>query len=212
MEQHAFRENVNALRKSNANNKPIDAKKISRRAKGKGDDAAAESFLGPWATDREHGRVEGGLSLQQLEELGRQYEASKRARPEEGLGHDQEQEHQEEQGLVATAAPQPPGEKKKKSKVQKKTGPPSDIPCAVIVDSERDYLGRSWVDQGEKARADVEKCYASKQRIATMPKAHTEAVTKLRAHKDGRLLLSSSLDRSVRVWGALKGRRQCWAE
>ena len=37
-------------------------------------------------------------------------------------------------------------------------------------------------------------------------------MTRLRVHRDGRLLLSSSQDKSARVWGTQQGRRTCLAE
>jgi hypothetical protein len=124
--------------------------------------------MGPWSVDREI-QLEGGMSLEQLEELGRQYEQSKRSKQS---NEKDEEGEKEEQPVILAAAP---AESKKKDKKKKKsTGPPADIPCAVIVDSEKDYLGRSWIEQGPKGVAHVEKCYASKQRVATMPRGHTE--------------------------------------
>jgi hypothetical protein len=197
MEQLSFQVAVN-----DAHSVKRPKKKKTKQAP---EEAASDSFQGPWRADR-GARVAGGMSLEQLEALGREYEAAKRSKVE---AEDAEGAPMPPQ-LPAAAPPTVGAAARAGGK--KKSGPPAAIPCAVVADAEKDYLGRSWVEQGPRATVPVAQCFASKARVATMPRGHADAVTRLRAHKDGRLLLSASLDKSVRVWGTQQGRRTCLAE
>ncbi len=146
--------------------RPAQAKRAKRHAP---DEPASESFLGPWRGDSSASQ-NGGMSLAQLEELGRSYEASRRGAAAATAAVESEAELPQQ-----TPAMPPPSAGSKKGR--QPGGPPAAIPCASVADSSRDYLGRSWVEQGQRATGDVERCYASKARVAAMPKGHSDQVS-----------------------------------
>eukprot|EP01125_Pyxidicula_operculata_P010466 TRINITY_DN3440_c0_g1_i1.p1 TRINITY_DN3440_c0_g1~~TRINITY_DN3440_c0_g1_i1.p1 ORF type:complete len:524 (+),score=126.78 TRINITY_DN3440_c0_g1_i1:44-1573(+) len=71
-----------------------------------------------------------------------------------------------------------------------------------------DYQGRTWVDPPSHLKPDDHQCYLPKRRIHTWA-GHTKGVSAIRFFpKYGHLLLSASMDNTVKIW-EVYGKRRC---
>ena len=168
------------------------------------EDAASDSFMGPWGK-KDQQKVAGGMTVEELEELGKNYERAKREREETTTTTSGVVEEQSD--VVVKNDDVDKMMKKKKKKQSGRGEAPGTIPCGVVMDASEDYQGRKWWEQGEKRRlCDVSYSAKKKEKVV---EGHEGGVMAMRMKRcdGGKMLASAGMDGAVRWWGTSDSRK-----
>ena len=169
MEQYAFVQQINSARRARGAElqkqesllgaAPSEPRQKKKREE---DPAVLDSWAGPWAAPDDIRPSGGGLSIAELEELGRQYEEGKKGGESNNNKKESSLSVSSEGALPAQLPAEGRVEKKGK---KKKGGAPGALPCAEVRDGGEDYAGRGWVERAVRSAGRApEKCFAPRKR------------------------------------------------